>query len=119
MSEPTYASTYAAFTDGMKAAAEICGSLAETTYDDTDAFEAATGCEAAIMSVVRQQQAEQSAAAREGWPKDRERVEALERVLRRIQDEANTVCGDWRETASLIDSMCHAALAATPGADDE
>lgn len=35
---------------GMKEAANICGSLAETTYDDADAFEAAVGCEAAIMS---------------------------------------------------------------------
>lgn len=31
-------------------------------------------------------------------------------ALRRIQDEANTVCGDWRETASLIDSICIEAL---------
>lgn len=59
MNKPTYASTYEAFTDGMRAAAKICGSLAETTYDDTDAFEAATGCEAAIMAVVRRQEIEQ------------------------------------------------------------
>ena len=32
-------------------------------------------------------------------------------ALRRVQDEANTVCGDWRETASMIDSICIAALA--------
>lgn len=38
------------------------------------------------------------------------KVEALEAALRRVQDEANTVCGDWRETASLIDSICIAAL---------
>ena len=54
---------YAAFTDGMEAAAQICGSLAETTYDDADSFEAATGCEAAIMAVVRQQRTEQAAIA--------------------------------------------------------
>lgn len=53
---------YASFTDGMEAGAQICGSLAETTYDDTDAFEAATGCEAAIMKVVKQQRKEQSEA---------------------------------------------------------
>jgi len=52
-------STYKIFTDGMEAAAQICGTLAETTYDDSDGFAAATGCEAAIMSVVRQQRAEQ------------------------------------------------------------
>ena len=52
---------YKLFTDGMEAAAQICGSLAETTYDDTDAFEAATGCEAAIMRVVKEQRAEQAA----------------------------------------------------------
>lgn len=51
------ASTYAAFVDGMEAAAQICGSLAETTYDDSDGFEAATGCEASIMRVVREQRA--------------------------------------------------------------
>lgn len=53
---------YKTFTDGLEAGAEICGSLAETTYDDADAFEAATGCEAAIMKVVRQQRKEQSEA---------------------------------------------------------
>lgn len=42
-----------AYADGMTAAADICGSLAETTYDDADGFRAATGCEAAIMNVVR------------------------------------------------------------------
>lgn len=56
---------YKTFTDGMEAAAQICGSLAETTYDDTDAFEAATGCEAAIMQVVREQRKEQ-----EDWEAD-------------------------------------------------
>lgn len=50
---------YVSFTDGMQAAAEICGTLAETTYDDSDGFAAATGCEAAIMRVVRQQRREQ------------------------------------------------------------
>lgn len=52
--------TYASFTDGMQAAAEICATLAETTYDDSDGFAAATGCEAAIMRVVREQRAEQN-----------------------------------------------------------
>lgn len=56
----THANTYAAFTDGMEAAAQICGSLAETTYDDSDGFEAATGCEAAIMRVVKRQRSEQT-----------------------------------------------------------
>ena len=35
---------------GMRDAANICGALAETTYDDSDSFEAATGCEAAIRT---------------------------------------------------------------------
>lgn len=30
-------------------------------------------------------------------------------AIKRIRDEANTV-GDWRETASLIDSICIAAI---------
>lgn len=51
--------TYKSFTDGMEAAAQICGSLAETTYDDSDSFEAATGCEASIMRVVKAQRKEQ------------------------------------------------------------
>lgn len=59
---PAFGDTYRAFTDGMEAAAQICGSLAETTYDDADAFEAATGCEAEIMRVVREQRREQAAA---------------------------------------------------------
>lgn len=59
---------YKTFTDGMEAAAQICGGLAETTYDDTDAFEAATGCEAAIMRVVRQQRTEQAASAQSLTP---------------------------------------------------
>lgn len=59
---------YQTFTDGMEAAAEICGSLAETTYDDTDAFEAATGCEAAIMAVVKQQRKEQRDVALQEKP---------------------------------------------------
>jgi hypothetical protein len=49
---------YKMFTDGMEAAAQICGSLAETTYDDADAFEAATGCEASIMAVVKEKRKE-------------------------------------------------------------
>lgn len=53
------AANYKTFTDGMEAAAQICGSLAETTYDDADAFEAATGCEASIMAVVKDQRKEQ------------------------------------------------------------
>ena len=60
------AANYKSFTDGMETAAQICGSLAETTYDDTDAFEAATGCEASIMGVVKQQRAEQPRALLEG-----------------------------------------------------
>lgn len=53
---------YEAFTDGLEAAAEICGSMAETTYDDADAFEAATGCESAIMQVIKDQRREQAQA---------------------------------------------------------
>ena len=52
---------YRAFTDGMEAAAQICGSLAEVEYDDADGFDAATGCEAAIMRVVKDQRREQAA----------------------------------------------------------
>jgi hypothetical protein len=57
---------YKAFTDGMEAAAQICGSLAEVKYDDADGFEAATGCEAAIMRVVNEQRTEQARAALKG-----------------------------------------------------
>ena len=57
---------YKAFTDGMEAAAQICGSLAEVEYDDADGFEAATGCEEAIMRVVREQYTEQARAALKG-----------------------------------------------------
>ena len=35
-------------------AANICGTLAETTYDSSDAFEAATGCEAAIRALAKE-----------------------------------------------------------------
>lgn len=56
--------TFPVFTDGMEAAAQICGTLAETTYDDSDGFAAATGCEAAIMQVVREQRREQRAIAK-------------------------------------------------------
>jgi hypothetical protein len=52
--------SYKAFTDGMEAAAQICGTLAEVEYDDADGFEAATGCEAAIMRVVNEQRTEQA-----------------------------------------------------------
>lgn len=38
---------------GMQEAANICGSLAETTYDDADAFRAAAGCEAEIINNLR------------------------------------------------------------------
>ncbi len=64
------AAIYKSFTDGLEAAAQICGSLAETTYDDSDAFEAATGCEAAIMSVVKAQRKEQAAIAAMGGGDD-------------------------------------------------
>lgn len=37
---------------GMRNAANICGSLAETTFDDADGFKAATGCEAAIIRAI-------------------------------------------------------------------
>jgi hypothetical protein len=64
------AENYKTFTDGLEAAAQICGSLAETTYDDADAFEAATGCEAAIMRVVKDQRKEQSGAIERGEHKE-------------------------------------------------
>ena len=47
---------------GMRDAANICGSLAETTYDDADAFEAATGCEAAIQHDLKMHQRNRLAA---------------------------------------------------------
>lgn len=55
------ANNYKSFTDGLECAAQICGSLAETTYDDADGFQAATGCEAAIMAVVKDHRREQAA----------------------------------------------------------
>ncbi len=57
------ANSYISFTDGMQAAAEICGSLAELEYDDADGFEAATGCEAAIMRCVKEQRRAQAMSA--------------------------------------------------------
>jgi len=60
---------YKTFTDGMESAAQICGTLAEVEYDDADGFEAATGCEAAIMRVVNQQRREQAALAALERPK--------------------------------------------------
>lgn len=54
--------SYNHFLDGMQAAAEICGSLAETTYDADDEFVAATGCEAAIMQCVREGRAKQASS---------------------------------------------------------
>lgn len=39
----------------LREAANICGTLAETTYDSADGFEAATGCEAAIMAAIGDQ----------------------------------------------------------------
>jgi len=45
----------------MESAAQICGTLAETTYDNSDGFAAATGCEAAIMNIVRRQRRDQAA----------------------------------------------------------
>jgi len=38
----------AAWADAFRDAADICGTLAETIYDDADGFAAALGCEAAI-----------------------------------------------------------------------
>ena len=38
----------AARAEAFEEAADICGTLAETTYDDADGFEAVLGCEAAI-----------------------------------------------------------------------
>ena len=38
----------AARADALRDAADICGTLAETIYDDADGFAAALGCEAAI-----------------------------------------------------------------------
>ena len=43
----------AARADAFRDAADICGSLAETTYDDADGFEAALGCEAAIRNLAQ------------------------------------------------------------------
>lgn len=39
--------------EGLREAAEICGTLAETDYADGDAFDAATGCEYAIHKIIR------------------------------------------------------------------
>lgn len=47
---------------GMRDAANICGSLAETTYDDADGFQAATGCEAAIWQDLRLHRANRAKA---------------------------------------------------------
>lgn len=44
----------ASYLAGMKAAAEICGTLAETTYDAAPEFDAVLACEAAIMDAARE-----------------------------------------------------------------
>ncbi len=36
---------------GLDAAANLCGALAETTYDSADAFDAAVGCESFIRAL--------------------------------------------------------------------
>ena len=51
---------------GMRDAATICATLAETTYDDADSFEAATGCEAAIESDICIHQRARTALGGEG-----------------------------------------------------
>jgi len=43
----------AARADALRDAADICGTLAETTYDDADGFEAALGCEASIRNLAQ------------------------------------------------------------------
>jgi len=50
--DPPIESPRTAHAQGMIEAARICGSLAETTYDDAEGFVAATGCEAAIMKAA-------------------------------------------------------------------
>lgn len=52
---------------GMRDAANICAALAETTFDDADAFEAATGCEAAIINDLRMHQGNRGKAQTAGW----------------------------------------------------
>lgn len=44
-------------------------------------------------------------------------IEELRAALRRVQDEANTVGPDWRETASMIDSICIATLTKAEGTE--
>lgn len=36
---------------GLDTAANLCGALAETTYDSADAFDAAVGCESFIRAI--------------------------------------------------------------------
>lgn len=113
---PTYASTYEAFTDGMKAAAEICGSLAETTYDDTDAFEAATGCEVAIMRVVKEQRAEQALSTTPAPETMRE--ETIKEVARfvRFMPDAQIIRSDGSSIAEEIATAIEALAANRPEA---
>jgi hypothetical protein len=75
---------YKAFTDGMEAAAQICGTLAEVEYDDADGFQAATGCEAAIMRVVNEQRTEQALNAENA--RLREIIEHAHNTSRRFID---------------------------------
>ena len=43
----------AARADALEEAANICGTLAETTYDEADGFMAVLGCEAAIRALAQ------------------------------------------------------------------
>lgn len=91
---------------GMRDAANICGSLAETTYDDADAFEAATGCEAAIQSDLKAHQRNRLAAQPTQQPGDQ---------VERARQEAITLIDELNERATSrkfygIDQTLHAKL---------
>ena len=43
----------AARADAFEEAANVCGTLAETTYDEADGFMAATDCEASIRNLAQ------------------------------------------------------------------
>ena len=69
LSEAQKRAASAAHAQGMIEAARICGSLAETTYDDAEGFVAATGCEAAIMKAASALSAPQGEVERGTLPR--------------------------------------------------
>ena len=105
---------YSSFLDGMEAAAQICGSLAETTYDDADGFEAATGCEAAIMRVVREQRTVENSAS-DPWDIVRDAIAASDAAEKACPVNQGRVKGS--EPCPLCGALANQTCFRTASAD--